>query len=79
VRGQVPPLLEGGGRAPEPRERLVHADRPLFVLEADSFASAVLDGAAPAVSREDSLGNMRVLDELRRQVGVVFGEGDPAA
>ena len=27
------------------------------------------DGAAPFVTREDTLGNQRVVDELRRQIG----------
>ncbi len=50
----------------------VDAEHPLYALEADDFAATVQDGAAPAVSRDDTLGNMRVLDELRRQVGLGF-------
>ena len=46
------------------------AERGPYALEMGHFASVVLDGAAPLVPREDSVGNMRVLDELRRQVGV---------
>jgi xylose dehydrogenase (NAD/NADP) len=50
----------------------VDAGMDLYGLEADDFAAAVLDNAPPRVSREDTLGNMRVLDEARRQLGVVF-------
>jgi D-xylose 1-dehydrogenase (NADP+, D-xylono-1,5-lactone-forming) len=39
----------------------------LYGMEADAFAATVLDGQAPAVSAEDSLSNIRVLDELRRR------------
>lgn len=46
------------------------ADKPLYALEADAFATAVLDGVEPFMSPEESIGNAQVLDELRRQVGV---------
>ncbi|MDH3718458.1 MAG: Gfo/Idh/MocA family oxidoreductase [Planctomycetota bacterium] len=41
-----------------------------YALELDHFAAVVQEGAPAAVSTEDSLGNMRVLDQLRRQIGV---------
>lgn len=55
---------------PEPRHETItlDADRPLYALEADDFAAAVLDGAEPAVSRFHSLGNQRVLDTMLNQV-----------
>lgn len=46
------------------------ADKPLYALEADAFAAAVLDGTPPFMSGDESIGNAKVLDELRRQVGV---------
>jgi predicted dehydrogenase len=67
---QVPPRQDAGKGGRRPREEFqVEADRPLYALEADIFAAAVLDGAPLPVSRADAIGNMRVLDELRRQVG----------
>ena len=48
------------------------ADKPLYALEADAFARAVLDGEPPFMTAEDSIGLADVLDELRRQVGVVW-------
>ena len=60
-----------GKRAgPTRKEHEVNAPVPLYGVEADDFASTVLDGAAPAVSAADSIGNMRLLDALREQVGV---------
>lgn len=47
-----------------------HADKPLYALEADAFAEAVLDGAPPFMSPEESIGNAKVIDALRKQVGV---------
>ncbi len=71
---QTPPLMDGPARptAP-PRETVeVPGGRHLYAYEADDFAAAVLDGKPPAVSAADTIGNMRVLDELRRQVGLAF-------
>ena len=44
-------------------------DTPVYALEAEAFAAAI-NGAAPWITREDTLGNMRVLDRLREQAGV---------
>jgi len=44
--------------------------KPLYALEADAFAQAVLDGAEPFMSPADSIGNAKVIDEMLRQVGV---------
>jgi hypothetical protein len=41
----------------------------VYALEAEAFAAAI-NGAAPWITREDTLGNMRVLDQLREQAGV---------
>ena len=58
---------------PPPRdERTADAGQELYALEADDFAAAVQDGNPPRVSRELTLRNMRVLDEVRRQIGLAF-------
>ncbi|MHB1035484.1 MAG: Gfo/Idh/MocA family protein [Pirellulales bacterium] len=51
---------------------VVNARMNLYGLEIDDFAAAVLDGAPPRLTRNDTLGNMRVLDDLRRQLGVTL-------
>jgi len=56
-----------------PREtRTIDAGKELYALEADDFAAAVLDGKPPALTPADTLGNMAVLDEIRRQIGLTF-------
>ncbi|QDU59795.1 Glucose--fructose oxidoreductase precursor [Planctomycetes bacterium Pan216] len=71
----TPPKMDGPAL---PRTRdvrrtwAVDAGTTLYGLEADDFAAAVLDGAPVAVASEESIENMRVLDELRRQVGLSF-------
>jgi predicted dehydrogenase len=62
----------GAAARPPKQEISVEADVELYALEADDFAAAVLDGAAPKVSQAQTLGNMRALDEIRRQIGVEF-------
>jgi hypothetical protein len=77
VSSSVPPRMDqaGAGKAAapggSPREvRHVPVSGTLYGIEADDFAATVMDGRPPRLSRADTLGNMRVLDELRRQVGV---------
>lgn len=43
-----------------------------YALQADAFAAHVQDGAKPSITPEDSIGNMRVLDELRRLAGLSY-------
>ena len=74
----APPRMDQGTPAPARPDQpttqtfYVDADRPLYALEADEFAATVREGAAPAVSRQDTLANMRILDDMRRQVGLAF-------
>jgi xylose dehydrogenase (NAD/NADP) len=72
----IPPLQDLAGKpapATQPREtRSVNADAELYAMEADDFAESVLDGRPVRVSRNDTLGNMKVLDEIREQIGLRF-------
>jgi predicted dehydrogenase len=72
----IPPRQDVGANAAPalpPRDvRKVSAGMELYAMEADDFAASVLDSTPPRVSREDTLGNMRVLDEIRRQIGLLF-------
>ena len=60
----------------------VPADATSFALEADMVAGCVADGRheprPPAMSWDDSLGNLAVLDAWRAQVGVVPDDEKPA-
>jgi hypothetical protein len=72
----TPPLMDApGGKpvapaAPVRQSHQVSADSELYALETADFAAAVLDGAPPAMGQADSVGTMRLLDDLRRQIGV---------
>jgi predicted dehydrogenase len=71
----IPPRMDSAPSAspaapsPPPRDiRLIDTGPDLYAIEADDFAATILDHQSPRISRADSLGNMRVLDEMRRQV-----------
>jgi predicted dehydrogenase len=69
----IPPRQDKGaeGGGPPPRQAFtVDAPGELYALEADDFAATVLDGAPARISEENSMGNIRVLDQMRRQIGI---------
>ncbi len=43
-----------------------------YAMEADAFADHVLDGAKPSITSADSIGNMKVLDQLRASAGLSY-------
>lgn len=73
IHKATPPRQDTAGKVlPPSGPEVFHIDagKPLYALEADDFAAAVLDGAPLTVTKQHSLGNAVVVDELRRQVGV---------
>ncbi len=54
---------------PDPAEMSVPADRDLYSYEADMVDGHIADRQAPAMSWDDSMGNMKLLDEWQNQVG----------
>jgi predicted dehydrogenase len=73
TRGNAPKMDKPESTSPPPRQvRTIDALGDMYGIEADDFAAAVLDGQPPRISREDSIGNMRVLDEMRRQIKLEF-------
>lgn len=74
----TPKAADGGYGTGEGEERLVKVGRVerQMALELDDFARAILgeDGGAGRVawSRDVTLGSLRVMDEVRRQLGVRF-------
>lgn len=75
VACMAPPKMDGGKAVgPPPRETFtIDAGTDVYAVEADHFAASVLDGAPLLCGRDDTLGNMRVLDEARRQLGLEIG------
>jgi len=59
---------------PEPQEIVVQSALPLYAIEADTVAAHIAERQAPspAMTWEDSLGNMKSLDRWRQAVGVVY-------
>jgi predicted dehydrogenase len=75
IAKSTPPKMDLAAGAPPrpPKEtRTIDAGKELYALEADDFAAAVLDGKPPALTEADTLGNMAVLDEMRRQIALMF-------
>ncbi len=65
----------------EPQEIVVQSPRPLYTIEADTVAEHIAERQAPspAMTWEDSLGNMKALDRWRHAVGVVYDAEKPGA
>ena len=74
VRG-TPPLMDRAAAPPPttpPRQRHeVPVNQHLYAIEADDFAATILDRQPPRITPEESVGNMLVLDALRKQLGVL--------
>jgi predicted dehydrogenase len=63
-------LLQTPGQPPT--EISVPADRDLFTYEADMVADHIEARQAPAMLWDDTLGNMRLLDRWRAEIGLVY-------
>jgi hypothetical protein len=61
-----------GPVTPPPPQMHITVEKDLYALEADDFALAVEGKLPPRLGRADSMGNMRLLDTLRKQIGVAF-------
>ncbi len=76
IAHSTPPKMDSptsaAGVAPPRQTFTVDAGGELYALEADDFAAAALDGKPPRVSRQHSLGNAKLLQQLREQVGLRF-------
>lgn len=66
--GENPIHLEIYGQEPE----IIKMDPipGLYALEADQFAATVRGEAKPWITKEDTLGNMKALDAIRRSAGI---------
>ncbi len=51
---------------------LVQADKDLYTYEADMVGHHIAGRQAPAMSWDDTLGNMRLLDRWRREIGLLY-------
>jgi predicted dehydrogenase/aryl-alcohol dehydrogenase-like predicted oxidoreductase len=65
----------------DPEEVVVDSPRWLYAVEADTVAANIArrQAPAPAMSWNDSLGNMRALDLWRESIGLVYESEKPTA
>ncbi len=57
---------------PEVSEIVVTADRDLYAYETDTVDQYKEDRKAPAMSWQDSMGNMQLLDRWRVEIGLSY-------
>ena len=74
VCGMMPPRQDKPAQGSGPWQETIDvtSSRPLLALEADAFAATVVEGADRFITVEETLGNMKILDEMRRQVGLSY-------
>lgn len=63
----------------QPEEIAIESARPIYTLEADTVAANLEQRQAPppAMTWDDSLGNMRTLDRWREAIGLVYDSERP--
>jgi len=59
------------------REIAVELSQPIFAIEADHVAAHIEQRQAPAMSWDDTLGNMKALDQWRASIGLVYESERP--
>ncbi len=71
-------ILVYGKGSTEPEEVVIETDEWLYGMEADKVADDIPAGQPrpPAVTWEDTLGNMRTLDRWRAEIGLRYEEDD---
>jgi predicted dehydrogenase len=60
------------------QEIVVESTQPAYAIEADHVAAHIEKRQAPAMSWDDSLGNMQTLDRWRKSIGLIY-EAEKAA
>jgi predicted dehydrogenase len=71
--GSTRMLLHRSGRQ-EPEEIVLHTEEWLYAMEADTVAANIerRQAAPPAMTWDDTLGNMKTLDRWRESIGLVY-------
>jgi aryl-alcohol dehydrogenase-like predicted oxidoreductase len=70
--GEATSILVKRDDEQETQEVFVESDAGLYALEADTVANYIDERQAPAMTWDDTLGNMRTLDQWRAAIGVVY-------
>jgi len=79
--GQATNILLYREGAAEPEEMVIEPPGWLYALEADTVARHIDDrqAAPPAMTWDDTLGNMKALDAWRAEIGLVYDMEKPGA
>jgi predicted dehydrogenase len=80
IAHSTPPRMDQQGRpgrkdapaAPPRQAHVVDASGDLYGLEADDFAACALDGRPPRVLSQETIGNVQLLERLRKQIGLAY-------
>jgi predicted dehydrogenase/aryl-alcohol dehydrogenase-like predicted oxidoreductase len=59
-------------RGSEQEEIVIESEAGLYSLEADEVARRIAERESPAMSHDDTLGNLRLLDAWRKEIGLVY-------
>lgn len=70
--GGTTPIHLYHARKPEPEIIEIRVCEPIYAIEADTVAEHIVNRQSPAMSWEDSLGNMQALDQWRDAVGLQY-------
>lgn len=69
----IPPRMDLKDSKPQTSRTIeVNCPGELYGYEADDFATTILDGKPPRISPDDTIGTMKVLDTMRRQIGLPY-------
>jgi predicted dehydrogenase len=60
-----------------PQDVIVESSQPAYAIEADHVAAHLERRQSPAMSWDDSLGNMKTLDRWRESIGLVYDSEKP--
>lgn len=73
--GKATIQLERKGKSSE--EIVIDSPQPIYAIEADHVAAHIEKRQSPAMTWDDSLGNMKALDRWRAAIGVVYQSEKP--
>ena len=55
----------------------MESTQPAYAIEADHVAAHIEQRQSPAMSWDDSLGNMKTLDRWRKSIGLIYESEKP--
>lgn len=72
LRDSAPAKIFAERKGEQPQEIIVEASPAAYGIEADHVAAHIEERQSPAMSWDDSLGNMQTLDRWRESIGLIY-------